>query len=102
MKKRTLTKALLIVAVIFLVTTLFYSEAFAWGGNSHNRSRGHRGDRGNMGWGRSYRHDYDRYYESDFIGFRIGDIVVRLPIGDNGSYYKKCQRGYIVIPEPCR
>lgn len=94
MKKKFLTKALWIVAVIFLVATLFYSEAFAWGGNSHNRNNGRRE------WSRSYHHDYGRSYDSAFFSFRIGDIVVRLPVEyqAHGAYYERCPKGYIIMP----
>ena len=79
MKKRTRTKALWIVAVIFLVVTLFYSEAFAWGGNFH------RGNRRDWEWSRLCRYDYDRSCDSDFFGFKIvlmpkaSNIVVKVP-----------------------
>jgi len=80
MKKKFLTKNLCIVVIILLVTTLFYSEAFARGGNFH------RGNKGNRGWSRSYRHDYDRSCGSDFFGFQLfftpkaSDIVVKVPV----------------------
>lgn len=80
MKNKTLTKDLWIVVIIVLMVTLFYSEAFAWGGGFHI------GDRGNQRCGRSYRHDYGRSCRSDFFGFQLfftpkaSDIVVKVPV----------------------
>ena len=100
MNTKTLTKKLCIAGILCLISVLFYSQAFAWGGGSR---RGDRGDRGNRGWNRSYHQNYDRFDRSGFFGFSIGNVIVRLPVGcqTQGAYYEKCPRGYIIIPE-CR
>ena len=97
MNTKTLTKKLCIVGIFCLITVLCYSEAFARADGSR---RGDRGNRGDWGWNRSYHHNYDRSYSSDFFGFRIGDIVVRLPVEYQayGAYYERRRDGYIIIP----
>ncbi|MFH0839843.1 MAG: DUF6515 family protein [Candidatus Omnitrophota bacterium] len=105
MRKRTIIKFLCIIATVLLVTTLFYSEAFARGvARSVNRRRENRAQV------RPYRHEYVRIYEPVFFGFRIGDVVVNLPVGYqnviingrpyhyyDGIYYEKSPRGYIIF-----
>jgi len=89
MKNKTLTKTLWIAVIVLFMTSLFYSEAFAWGSNFHGGDRGNRGSRGNWGWGRSYHSSHsshDRWYDSGFFGFSIalpskaGSIALKVPI----------------------
>jgi hypothetical protein len=109
-------KTLGVAVIICLIATLFFSNAFARdGGNRHKEDR--RGGQG-RDWNHSYYRDYGRSHDLDFFGLqfafgsKIGNIAVRLPMGYqtvivrgepyyryDGAYYKKCQSGYIIVPE---
>lgn len=103
MKNRALIKTLKILVIIFLAAALFYQEALA----RDNDFR--RGNKGYRGVGRSYYRDYGRHNDEGFVYFRIGNVVVKLPLeyendrtrycydGPRGRYYPN----YIIVPAPC-
>jgi len=105
MTKHILKNKLLIIIVLLLTFSLFYSSnAFAWGGRGGHGHYYYRGGHWySSGW----------FWGSFATGLAIGTIVATLPpyyetVYVSGApyyyydsiYYRPCPSGYVVVPAP--
>ena len=110
MTKQILKSKVLVVVVLILAFTVFYSSsAFAWGGGGHGSygGHGHYYYRGGSWYGRGW------FWGWFATGLAVGTIVAALPpyyetVYVSGApyyyydsvYYRPGPTGYIVVPAP--